>query len=773
MSHPSVPPVSSFSPHVVLQELRTERARRLRGLMSPERWEQVVQAARWRVQIVQEVEKVRGGGHGARTARLRELAPGTPWPTYCYWRRCVGTRQGPEWERLLDGRAPIPAQPVPGAVKSAAALARRMQPMITCQETRRLLVAQFGAEGKVSDATLHRVWRANGVNNPEMGDPARFERVVRYSGGAALALIGAAAAESGVPGVLARAALAAGRARVAEQDEGERLAVDPHPGRSEEGRFTGNYNQAVRQGVEAGQRDSRWDSDATKRERRDLGSLPILTLSPQVLGQRLLTMGMVPLVSSQRGFDGMDAPRARWIRMLGWPAYRPSTLDKTLGQLGILGVDAGLWEAHGRLWARKAREWAPEGTGWLHIARYLDITADPYWTGQFAKSGKVSRTGRVQPCLQRATLTAGPGVPLSMESVAGTQSLKKVLRDLLSEELAEAALGAPKEAPEWITVVDAEAAVPGLLKELTTLPRHRFVTVLKGSALKGATVHRASLWVPYRKRDRLCEVAVQLSSGLALRGVWMERSGSRHPHRTLFVTDASTEDLSTVDVADIYLSRWPHQESVFRNARRGAGLDRSHGFTGQYVTHLALEKKQEQANRRVERLQAAVHDAKVHALDALVLDFKEEDPVFGQVTAETARQAARNVDETEKRYRRAVEDKRRQDSMPQEIFVRDTTRENVATALNMSVMMLVEWVLREYLGGARMELETFLAYFLYLPVEVRTSWHKVRHRIDIGNLSSRQADLLGKACQEINRRRIRRDGRRLVFEILEPPDEID
>ena len=72
-----------------------------------------------------------------------------------------------------------------------------------------------------------------------------------------------------------------------------------------------------------------------------------------------------------------------------------------------------------------------------------------------------------------------------------------------------------------------------------------------------------------------------------------------------------------------------------------------------------------------------------------------------------------------------------------------------------------------------MELETFLTYFLYLPVEVRTSWHKVRYRIDIGDLSSARAVLLRQACEEINRRRIRRDGRRLVFEVLEPPDETD
>jgi len=150
-----------------------------------------------------------------------------------------------------------------------------------------------------------------------------------------------------------------------------------------------------------------------------------------------------------------------------------------------------------------------------------------------------------------------------MESVAGTHDLKKVLREQLNDELAGVRPGVQKEPPKWITVVDAEAAVPSLLAELKTLPQHRFVTVLKGAPLKGASITEKETWIPYRQKDQLCEVEVKLSGGLVLRGVWMRRAGGRNPRRTLYVTDALAQDLSTTEVADVYLSRWPHQELYF------------------------------------------------------------------------------------------------------------------------------------------------------------------------------------------------------------------
>ena len=56
---------------------------------------------------------------------------------------------------------------------------------------------------------------------------------------------------------------------------------------------------------------------------------------------------------------------------------------------------------------------------------------DPYWTRQFAVSGKDSHVGRVMPCLTRVAVMGGPGVPLVVDTHAGGTPLKKKLLPLL------------------------------------------------------------------------------------------------------------------------------------------------------------------------------------------------------------------------------------------------------------------------------------------------------------------------------------------------------
>ena len=135
-------------------------------------------------------------------------------------------------------------------------------------------------------------------------------------------------------------------------------------------------------------------------------------------------MGIAPLMSPLRGFDGLETPQGRWLRVLGWPAYRASTLDKTLSELALLGADEAMWKAHEQKWSRKAWEWSANGPEWIRMARYLDITSEPHWTDKFARSGKVSRNGRVMPCIQRVTLSVNPAVILQMRTLSGAQSLR-------------------------------------------------------------------------------------------------------------------------------------------------------------------------------------------------------------------------------------------------------------------------------------------------------------------------------------------------------------
>ena len=65
----------------------------------------------------------------------------------------------------------------------------------------------------------------------------------------------------------------------------------------------------------------------------------------------------------------------------------------------------------------------------------------------------------------------------------------------------------------------------------------------------------------------------------------------------MFVTNAATDDLSTEQIVELYLDRWPKQEPFFRDARNGGGLNRSHGYGGAFVRNVAVEERRASAER--------------------------------------------------------------------------------------------------------------------------------------------------------------------------------
>lgn len=743
----------------------TERVIKFRDRVSAARWDRVVREAFERLRVVQGVMG-RSEGTSQRSC-LMKIAPGVHWSTYLQWRRKHRTREGPEWERLIDTRVPPTPPPIPDTVRVVAISLRSVQPTMSMDTAREHLMRQFGESGRLSNSSLGKIWRSAGLTCTG-GDASRFERVQKFNGGGGLALIGAAAYESGVPLAMAEAALESATAVAGAQcTDG---VPEPTAVRGPGGRFTADFNRAMREGVEAGDADSRWDSDGQKRDRRKLGDLSVLALHPQTMAQRLVSIGIVPLVTERRGLDGMEGLRAGWTATLGYQAYQPATLDKTLAELALLDVGDALWARHGELWSKTATAWSQGGPVWRQVVRYVDVTTDPYWTKRYAASGKVSRVGTVMPCLSRVAVMGGPGVPLLMRTAAGAVSLKKLLIEAMTDT---GGLGGPGDLAR-ITVVDAEVGGSApLLTELSKLPGHRFITVLKGMIAKNLVLEEAGDWQPYREHDRVREGVVVLrgksapAGGLKLRVVEMERVHSRNPQRTLFATNPGPSELSTADIADIYLSRWPNQEGIFREARNGAGLDRSHGYGGEYVTHVAFETKFEAAEGRLARANESVNQAKerLGRIQEMTKSVTKEQSVAAR---EALKQAEAKLRETKNALVQAEKDHTRQQTMPKEIFQRDTTRENIATSLTMMVMLLLEWVLRNYFGNAKMELRTFLEFFLYCPTEVRTDHRRALYRIESGGLKPDKVDLLVSACKEISARKITRpDGRLLVFEAVD------
>ena len=69
----------------------------------------------------------------------------------------------------------------------------------------------------------------------------------------------------------------------------------------------------------------------------------------------------------------------------------------------------------------------------------------------------------------------------------------------------------------------------------------------------------------------------------------------------------------------------------------------------------------------------------------------------------------------------AAQEVQRLKTMPQEIYSRDTNRENIVTALTATMMVLIEYVLRNYFGDSKMEYRTFIEHFIHTPTTVRTT----------------------------------------------------
>jgi len=743
----------------------SHEAQAVRDAVSSERWTSIIEKAQTQSRIVEGVRGLSRTSGLSLTKALRQVAPNTPWPTFQYWQSRAGDGPTVSWEDLVDRRIPPRPKRISKEVRAAAITLGGVDPPMSCEAVLANLIQQFGEEpGGISDTSLARIWREAGVVRPQVhryGKCAAPEVEETFHGGAALALIGAAASETGVMEKLAEA-VKSEASRTIERVEKLELEVPAEPaGRDERGRLTADYNHAVREGVKPGEADSRWTPDHVKRTQRDLTTLQVMGHHLETIAMKLLAMGLVPLVTERRGFNGLDGPFGDWLGLLIPVAYKPRTLDKFLAQLAFLDVEDALWATYA-VWAREmVLRWScgEKDPAWLQVVVYIDASQDPHWTYRYAKSGKTSRTGRVAPCLTRILVAAGPGVPILMETFAGTVSLKTALPRLL--ERVDHLIGEGELRRVTLLVVDAEMATPRLLHMLKSDPKRTFITVLKGVNIPKDFVP-TSAWQQFREQDQLREGYVVVKGdgvpdeGVKIRAVEMRREG-RHPHSTYFGTDAEPEGMNAEAVATAYLSRWPHQEQFFRNARNGGGMDRSHGYGGEFVVNVAYDTKKEEAERRLERAK----DRDTLARQALEKAEKSGPPEFRTAAKAQARSASASLQKSKKELE-AIK------TTPREIYMRDTARENVVTALMATVFTLIEYILREFAVGLRVELRTFIEYFVNLPVTMVTSDTEIRYRVHLSGRNPERADQARRICEEVSRRGIKRYGRTLIFEAVEP-----
>jgi hypothetical protein len=759
----------------------------LRVSLSRECFARRLQEAHHKVKVLDALGAADPGQAPPSRATLRELGCLDRSNALRWWKQ-YRERPGEPWERLFHRLAPTKLWEVPEAWRHAVQGLGHQQPPPTWEQIRDVLVRQFGPQARLCRNTIVKILQDKGLA-PGGGRPAApVEEVVELTGGGLLVLVQAASLETG-----AVKDLAEGVQWVVQQSQAPPTwPIEEEPaGRDEQGRLTAAYNQSVVARLQA-QDPPRTVFQSTEEAvvGRDMRLLRVGRLGAGTLVRHLSALVALPLVTERRGTVGLRDPAGAWLATIAGRDYQPATLEKTLNGLKALSAGFELWECHARTWQRISARWLEGEPAWRQIVAYIDGSKDPWWTERFARSGKVERTGRVQPCLERTVLATGAGVPLLAQVVSGNDDLSKAALQLLAR--CDTVLGAGMVGR--LTVVDAACCKTAMMQKFSTDPDRNLVTVLKGPLARGKVVEPRGEWLPYRERDQIREASVELlpgqPDGLLMRAVVLVRRDSRHPHPTVFLTTASPEELPTPHVVDAYLDRWANIENRFRRGRAGLGWERTDGFGASRVSHFAVMEKRQAAARKLRtsalvlaaatdsEAKATLHLAAAedrlierHAAGALPLDGRHRLGVRQGKHRLVERQKA--VRAARKQQDAAAADKQRLDSMPSEIYVRDTWLDTITACMKMTLLCLLEFVCKEYLGGHAMQPRTLCAAWMNLPVTVRTTPHRALYEVAPNPRDHQKTGLLRQALAEVTRRKLRDADGRLIVARLRGEGEAD
>ena len=276
-------------------------------------------------------------------------------------------------------------------------------------------------------------------------------------------------------------------------------------------------------------------------------------------------------------------------------------------------------------------------------------------------------------------------------------------------------------------------------------------------------------------------------------------------------------DWKADDVADLYFDRWPNQEADFRAVNQAAGFKEVHGYGKQLVDNISvvteldeLARKSAAARERLARQETKLKDLeqKVHeekkqlnrrtrrqetvnrnlgdrletgrTVTPSMQRLADEQRRLGTEIAKTNEQltkvqtrcdkAGDQLDRTRNRLD-GYEKKQEKLEGRRKIFAHDVELDSLFNLLKVVLVFLVSYVLREYLGNARMAALTFLDRMATLPARQRMT-----PNFEIITFSWNQRDpemmaLLKKFSSTINERDLRmHSGRKLRVEVdPEPP----
>jgi len=712
------------------------------------------------------------------------------------------------FDGLVDWRVPPVLPPMPKEVELAICTLRQADPNV---EVAVIVahVAKYHAY-KTSGTVVKRVLRTRGLarrRGPVTGAAACNEQRLELGG---MKLVEAALVETGYLKALA----------VAVQEQLAEVPLPDEPSlvdltdRDDCGRFLPSYNERNRKS-EDDVIGPGFASVESKRVGLDPSRLHMSGARYEIIEQKMLALMTSPLLGGGR-WDGIRAARGDLLEELCGFAYMPSTLDLFSRELKYVGVSNTLWEVHARIWLKQTAQW---GNARNAVVLFVDATNKPVWTDLFSQSSKVSSVGRVMPALETVSFHSGYGVPLWMVTHSGRTPLVNAVPKLL-DKLSEINDGAEVDR---IVVMDAEGnSVPFLKKLEKGPPARAWITRLKPELVEGKHIFNRTNYQAYRDGDRVRVGLVDLNDPEVKGGTFRVRvvEIERRSKGTITYLGASTllaeRDWKAAKISDLYFERWPMQEANFRAVNQALGFKQVHGYGKQLVDNVAVVTKLDELAQKINKEQELVaqltentklqqkelkeqrqllaryeqrHQTLARHMHKRLSTGKQITPKLQDLAKEETgvalqlRKQTRVVVRSEKKTEQAsTQLERLQDRLERHqneqatlesrrrIFKHDVELDSIFGVLKVGLVLTITFVLKEYLGGARMEALTFLERVATLPARLR-----VLPQLEIITFEYNHRDpdvmaLLAAQCDAINARKLKlRNGRTLRIQVDPAP----
>jgi len=772
-------------------------------------WDQLkLEAKRYRFEVAlirrNVIETVTAAVRAGKSERgaVKRLAQRTDRSSYRKWK---SKYEAYGLDGLIDWRMPPIRERATQEVQGAVSTLQRADPNVSVEAIMMHVAEHHGVQ--ISASTVRRILRKAGLSRPRgpvKGVSGIGEQRLELGG---MKLIEAAGVQTGYLRAMSEGVIAVREANTQIETAGAGDKSD----RDELGRFLPSYNERHRKGPDdvVGPAFASMDD---KRAAMDAGRFHVAGVSNEVIERKMLALLVSPLLGSGR-WDGIRVPRGDLLGELCGYAYMPSTLDLFTRELKYLGVSSTLWEIHARLWLKQTHSWGDERQA---VVLYVDETNKPIWTRLFSQATAVSSVGRVMPGLETVAFHSGYGVPLWMTTYSGRAPLVKVVPQLLGQ--LETTLDGAQVGR--IVVIDAEGNSVRFLKGLEQgSPARAWVTRLKPTMVNGKRIFNRTNFRPYREGDRVrmgeCDFNDPDGETFRMRVIEIERRSKQ----SITYLGASTllreQDWTPQEIADMYFDRWPCQEANFRAVNQAVGLKDVHGYGKRMVDNVSVVTQIDKLDKQIVRLEerkekVSVRKAKhgvalvdsVHELndarrrhDTVVryvdgrLDRGQRITPKLRAAADQRRALANETSERAAKVHRLEQqvredtaqaarieddlsrhrDKRTGLESRRTILKHDVELDSLFAVLKVGMVLLVTFVLKEYLSNARMEPMTFLERIATLPARLRTTPELEIVTFEYNHRDPDVMALLADQCEALNARRLLMRSGRILRVRVEPP----